>query len=234
MTKRPNSIPTYESLHSVNNSKGVDRYFDTVATVHGVLASVAQLKKERDEEHQRARISEVTGLPNKLAFAEELDARIASKDEFAVAFLDLDNFKKVNDRYGHNTGDAVLKGVGDLMRSGLELWNVEGAAIRNVIRPEDTAYHLSGDEFAVLLDMTPRQDTSLSPQDRIAEIESSLLVRIDNYATLSLSSEIGMRGSIGVAMYESGQTREEVLHNADAAMYEHKAAQRALYGDTGR
>ena len=129
----------------------------------------------------------------------------------ALLALDLDHFKKINDLLGHSAGDQLIVSVADLLRSRL--------------RETDVVARLGGDEFAILL---PRAD--------LAEAEEVAATVVDvvgqHTSVIDGTQHTGMGASVGVAMFEEGLTGEEVLVNADLAMYDAKGAGRgrhALY-----
>ena len=146
----------------------------------------------------------LTNLPNRAAFRIGLDHALhgTSEGRIAVLFLDLDDFKAVNDTLGHDVGDQLLVAV--------------GARIASTLRPGDTVARLGGDEFAVLL--KKMEDEQIA--GRVAERITRQLVppfAIDG-------KEISIRASIGIAGLVSGQeAADELIRNADVAMYIAKA-----------
>ena len=155
----------------------------------------------------------LTGLPNRARFLEELTvslARMRRKPShlFAVLFLDLDRFKVINDSLGHAVGDELLSSFGRTLKA----W----------LRPGDLVARLGGDEFTILLDGMD----STADATRVAE-------RIE--AGLRHSLKVGEREvfasvSIGIALSTSGYERpEDVLRDADLALYRAKAAGRGRY-----
>ena len=161
-----------------------------------------------DQLRQQALHDSLTGLPNRALFrdrlAHALQRRVRRSDaRCAVLFLDLDDFKDVNDGLGHAVGDALLRIVGDRLRS--------------AIRDTDTAARLGGDEFAVLIEDAVDLDDAAAVADRIvAELASPTSVG---------GQEVNVRVSVGVAVTpEGGESVDELLTNADAAMYVAKAA----------
>ena len=157
-----------------------------------------------DELEYRAFHDSLTGLANKALFQDRLDHALArigqTGSHLAVLFIDLDDFKTVNDSLGHGEGDQLLKGV--------------ATNLSECLRPLDTAARLGGDEFAILIeDVWSREDiTTLA--GRILE---SLGQAVPD-GTRSASSA----GSIGIAFDEPGITSEQLLRNADIAMYKAK------------
>jgi diguanylate cyclase (GGDEF)-like protein len=177
-----------------------------VALENGHLErSLAELSRLKEELRHQAYHDPLTGLANRSLFVERVAERItlSTHDRLpAVLFLDLDDFKIVNDTLGHAAGDRLLIEVADRVRS--------------AIRSDDVAARLGGDEFAVLLEDGPDLATVMSIAERIiGSLRVSFLIN-DN--------EIQVSGSIGVAASKSGSERaDELLRNADVAMYTAKS-----------
>ncbi|PSR15790.1 hypothetical protein C8255_21245 [filamentous cyanobacterium CCP3] len=155
----------------------------------------------------------LTGLLNRSGFMAKAAQAIALKKSsaaynFAMLFVDLDNFKVVNDSLGHRVGDQLLVEIARKFKTGL--------------RPCDTVARLGGDEFAILLHDIPSVATAL---ELAHQIQQSLAVplRLDDREVLSSAS-------IGIA-YSDGDydSVEAILHHADVAMYRAKAAGRSQY-----
>lgn len=147
----------------------------------------------------------LTGLPNRVLARERLEqALIASaRDKYLVAvlYLDLDDFKYVNDRYGHNTGDTLLKAI--------------AARVRSCLRAGDSLCRLSGDEFMVILPRIVSEHMITQVCARLVEdLEMPFEVdRVQMFCSFS----------IGVAVYpQSGSDCETLMRNADTALYEAK------------
>ena len=149
----------------------------------------------------------LTGLPNRRLFADRVEHALARRERLssrmAVLFLDLDRFKLVNDGLGHAAGDAVLKAVGDRLSSGL--------------RASDTVARLGGDEFGILLEDVSSIHEATSTANRVLTSLSQPL-EVDG-------REVSVRASIGLAMDQAGGdvTADELLRDADTAMYRAKA-----------
>jgi diguanylate cyclase (GGDEF)-like protein len=168
------------------------------------LAAVTALKERLAHE---ARHDALTGLANRSLFSLRVEAALARDDNApAVMFLDLDDFKHVNDSLGHAAGDALLVTVAERLRASL--------------REDDLAARLGGDEFAVLLEHAPTTVEAERAADRVL---GGLL------APLSVEGHVvRVHASIGVALASRGaSTAEQLLRNADLAMYAAKAGGRS-------
>ena len=184
------------------------------------------LQQELDKAKKDAYTSPETGLPNKLAFNDEVKNRIKENKEFAIALIDITNFKSVNDRYGHKTGDDVLDGTGKVLQTSLKL--------TQHTREEDYVVHLSGDEFAIIFCMEPRESDALTPNERVEAIRQNLIKNMDNYAGLCLAPELNVSAAIGIAVHNTGDTAEQTFERADALMYLHKDEQHKQNGTSPR
>ncbi len=168
------------------------------------LAAVTELKERLAHE---ARHDGLTGLANRSLFALRVEAALARDDNApAVMFLDLDDFKGVNDTLGHAAGDALLVTVAERLRASL--------------REDDLAARLGGDEFAVLLEHAPTPVEA----ERAAERVLAALI-----APLAVHGRaVRVHASIGVALASGGAvTASDLLRNADLAMYAAKAGGRS-------
>jgi diguanylate cyclase (GGDEF)-like protein len=152
----------------------------------------------------------LTGLPNRLTFLERLQHKLASSRRsdagFALLFIDLDRFKQVNDRLGHQAGDELLQTV--------------ACRLKDTLRTSDLVARFGGDEFVVLL-----HDVATEPDvERVVrKLQSSLSVEVS-----APDSTIMVTPSIGVALRPSHgtATADELIRHADMAMYQAKAAGR--------
>ena len=158
-----------------------------------------------EEATQRTLRDFVTGIPNRELFNDRLEQAIALAERsswiLAVMFIDLDKFKLINDTYGHDVGDRVLQGVAQRLNEQL--------------RSGDTICRYGGDEFLYLL---------VNPQSR-ANIEGVARKVLDSISqTLPINDLVlTIKPSIGIAVYPSdGKTGQELVVNADAAMYRAK------------
>jgi diguanylate cyclase (GGDEF)-like protein len=151
----------------------------------------------------------LTGLPNRAAFdadlREQAERRRPPGEGMAVLFIDLDGFKGVNDRLGHEAGDRLLEAT--------------ARRLQGCLRPEDHVARLGGDEFTVLLDGTPDIDSAMIVARRVLEVLDQPFV-IDGRA-------VRVSGSIGVAFScEAVSDPDQLVRNADQAMYQAKQSGR--------
>lgn len=154
----------------------------------------------------------VTGLPNRLLFNDRLSHALTlskrHKNQGAVLFLDLDDFKAVNDAFSHEDGDRLL--------------HVLAKRLTNCLRESDTVARIGGDEFAILLEeIFNPEDAAYIAQKLIQVVSSPLSVR-DN--------EVFITGSIGISIFpDDGRDITTLLQNADAAMYRAKEQGKNTY-----
>ena len=172
------------------------------ATWHGVLVDVTPEKRLEERLEHQAFHDALTGIPNRKLFQDRvghaLDQRQAG--QVAVLFIDLDNFKTVNDSFGHASGDQVIVAVAKRLQS--------------CARSGDTAARVGGDEFALLVEnVTAAQVTALA--DRVIDAVSATKVEISGHA-------VTVGASVGIAIAGPGESTETLLRNADLAMYEAK------------
>jgi diguanylate cyclase (GGDEF)-like protein/PAS domain S-box-containing protein len=183
----------------------------------GAVLVLAQDVTERLELDNRLRHQAfhdtLTGLANRALFYDRVEHAVArgqrSDDAFAVLFIDLDNFKAINDTVGHSAGDAVLLEVA--MR------------LRRAIRPSDTAARLGGDEFAVLIEPIAGGSIAIAVAERIA---ASLNQPVEVEGDMWFVS-----GSVGIAFsdHSKNESVDTILRNADVAMYNAKKRGRAQF-----
>jgi len=167
------------------------------------------LQTSRQELEQLARHDVLTGLPNRRAFQERLDHTLVraqrSGERFALLFIDVDNFKSINDRWGHEGGDAVLK--------------IVALRLSAATRKADAVARMGGDEFVVLLENPTHRDDIIVIAEKLLESVRSPI--------LQEGQEIQVGFSIGISQYpDDGNTAAQLLSRADHAMYETKAAGR--------
>ncbi len=177
--------------------------------VDGIVATFRDVTEQRNLERQlshRAFHDELTGLANRALFLDRMDhaLRVARSeaDPVVVLFVDLDDFKSVNDALGHAVGDQLLKTVAD--------------RIRRAAGSGDTAARLGGDEFAVLLE-------DRGGIDRAIDVAESLLDSLREPVSIA-GYDVAVLASVGVAVAAPGMSTTSLLRDADIAMYEAKRA----------
>ena len=173
-----------------------------VALENGQLEqSLAELSRLKEQLRYQAYHDPLTGLANRSLFAERVDealSRISAGHRPVVLYLDLDNFKDVNDTLGHAAGDRLLVAVAD--------------RVRRCIRTEDVPARLGGDEFAILMEDDPGLGNALNVATRLVE---ALAVTFPIQGQdLSVSASIGIAAGIG-----GDEQSNDLLRNADVAMY---------------
>jgi diguanylate cyclase (GGDEF)-like protein/PAS domain S-box-containing protein len=161
---------------------------------------------------QLAHHDALTGLPNRALLADRLEQALArakwTQRHVAVLFLDMDRLKAVNDNFGHDVGDLLLKGVAQRLTA--------------CVRDGDTVARLGGDEFAVILnDVASRED--------VAQLAHKIFDSMRDAFTVE-GRELSVTTSMGISLFPGdGDTGQELLKRADAAMYRAKAGGRNGY-----
>lgn len=193
------------------HKKGTYRYLEwsAAASEGRVYAAAHDITDRRETEmrlHDLAYHDRLTGLPNRMLFFDRLDQTLSAakrgRKHAAIFFVDLDGFKKVNDEYGHDAGDTVLKTV--------------AKRLPTAVRASDTVARMGGDEFIVLLhELEEITDAHLVAQ--------KLLDAVDTDIILSPTEKCRVGASIGISIYpEHGTDMDTLLMAADMAMYECK------------
>jgi len=179
--------------------------------LQGLAERVASMEQEAlgyrehlEEQRQKALIDPLTGLPNRAAWTEQVEREILDWQEngghLAMAILDLDHFKRINDSYGHLAGDKVLKIVADQLRKRL--------------RARDFIARFGGEEFVLLL-----PQTSPATGAQVAEV---LRAAIEACPFHFKGERVVITASIGLSTFRSGERGDQVLKRADAALYRAK------------
>ncbi|ABB45362.1 diguanylate cyclase/phosphodiesterase with PAS/PAC sensor(s) [Sulfurimonas denitrificans DSM 1251] len=203
--KRKNGeiYPQILSISKNKNSKFSENYYMSVFT------DISDIKKSEKKVYYNANYDSLTKLPNRTYFNKELEAILkeADKENYQVAlyFIDIDKFKEVNDTHGHNVGDKMLINV--------------SKRLLNSIRENDVIARIGGDEFVLIA-------KNIKSEENVKQLASNLKKKIKE--PMEVDNQIFHVGlSIGVAIYpQHGISSEELLKNADIAMYEVKKSTR--------
>jgi diguanylate cyclase len=164
-----------------------------------VDANLNRLREYQAELDHQLSHDALTGIANRRSFTEQVTGMLGSGEPFHVAMLDLDDFKVINDRLGHGTGDALLRTV--------------SRRLHDRLRPQDAVARQGGDEFTLLL---PGLD-----DDDAARLLREVLDRVQEPLSLA-GRDLEPRVSIGVTSARAGDTPEELIRRADVAMYSAK------------
>jgi diguanylate cyclase (GGDEF)-like protein len=202
-------------------------------TVLAIVRDITERKSAEAKIYNLAYYDELTELPNRELFSQSLERTIAQakqdNQKFAVLFVDLDRFKRINDTLGHTIGDELLKDVADRLakctRSTDSVAHLDQAAAGNI-----KLARLGGDEFVIKL-------YGVDSENSVALVANRVVDALTPPFTCA-GHQFVVTPSIGIAMYpQDGRTGEELLMNADSAMYRAKAVGRnnfKFYSETMR
>ncbi|MDH3342540.1 MAG: EAL domain-containing protein [Gammaproteobacteria bacterium] len=176
--------------------------------VRSIIKTVMAERKIQRLEYRDA----LTQLPNRLLFNDRLEQAIVRaerhRESIALLVVDIDDFKLVNDSFGHEAGDKLIKAVGDLLSKSM--------------RRADTVARLGGDEFAIIIENVNGEDDAFSIADNVTTILEHN-VRLDNQETFTSAS-------VGIAMFpDDGADASTLLKNADTAMFRAKEQGRRCF-----
>lgn len=207
-----------ESIWCSESSRLVYLEDEGIEVIEGVLDDITKRKREELELKLLATVDSLTGVPNRHLFFDRLEQELARAKRYneilAVLFIDLNEFKRVNDSHGHKMGDDLLRLVAD--------------CLSQRVRESDTIARLGGDEFAVIL-------------PKIESAESALLVARNLLDVLEApftiqNTEVRVGGTVGISFYpEDGKDGVTLISRADAAMYgvKRKGGGVGIYQDCG-
>ena len=192
-------IPVSQVILAHRDGNGDLAFYSTIAR------DISERKQHEAELRHQATHDALTGLPNRTLLADRLEAEIARANRhngrFALIFLDLDNFKRINDGLGHAAGDAMLKET--------------ARRLRDCLRPNDTIARYGGDEFVLLL-------SDVHNLESVHAIIAKLRSAFDTPIPVSGQDLFGVF-SIGIALYPTdGLDPDTLVRNADTAMYRAK------------
>lgn len=194
--KDGSNYPKFLAISAIRNQDG------EVVNYSAIFYDITERKSLEDKLDHLAHYDALTGLPNRMLLQDRLEQAIATAErqgqKFALLFIDLDGFKKINDARGHPVGDEVLKTVAQRLQT--------------VIRGMDTAARLGGDEFVVVLtDIRSAENAAWVAEKVVASLSTPYLIE-----GLSLT----LSASIGVSIYPSDErVATELLRTADEALY---------------
>jgi diguanylate cyclase (GGDEF)-like protein/PAS domain S-box-containing protein len=192
-------VPIYDDENQMIGALGINR-------------DITERVKERERLDHLAHYDQLTKIPNRYLLLDRIthliEQSVRNKSTFALLYIDLDNFKSINDAKGHTCGDQLL---------------VETALrLKQSIRKSDTVARIGGDEFVILLENTSDKDDIATMAENLIEVISRAFMI--NGEVLNISC------SIGIATYPSeGSTTDELLAVADKAMYKAKHKGRRTY-----
>ncbi len=206
---RSKSGEVYAELLTISSLEDDD---DNVINYVGLFSDITLAKKQQKSLQHMAHYDVLTGLPNRTLFADRFSQAIAhskrNKSLLAVCFIDLDEFKPVNDTYGHDAGDKILVEVSQ--------------RIKNMIREQDTASRLGGDEFALLLGDVFSIEQCEQAMGRIHKAIAQPYIIDGQVLTIAASS--------GITVYPHDKADPDTLiRHADSAMYQAKLLGRNRY-----
>jgi len=203
-------FPAWLNISTVLDGRGAPTHY---------VASLADITARKQAEEQISRLAyydPLTGLPNRQLMMERLQHALRASSRTggrgAVLFLDLNNFKAINDTLGHEEGDKLLQEMAQRLRS--------------CVRDEDTVARFGGDEFIVLLE---NLDEALDRAALSAKKVADKLLKVISQSCVLREKSFSCAASIGVALWQSDLTTDihELLKHADVAMYEAKKANRS-------
>lgn len=197
--KDGSQIPIWENINEVKDDDGIITHYVAIAT------DITSLKETEMRLDHLAHHDSLTGLPNRLNYTANLQQAIKRAQRrglrFALILLDLDNFKTINDTFGHSHGDTFLKIISE--------------RLQDCMRQEDTVARLGGDEFAIVLE-------NIATLEDAGFIADKVLQAVNKPIEIE-RKEITPSASIGISIYpDDASDGDDLLKSADAAMYRAK------------
>lgn len=202
-----------------------------------VVRSLHKYKERITELEREVKHDPLTGLLEKTAWTDEVEGMIASGKHFAIVYIDLTNFKWVNDTISHHEGDRILIDFGDML---LQTTRASQLEDKDIITLEEAPHglegdawagRLGGDEFALLIDLTPRNNFQLTDEKRLEKVIERLHKTCGNF--LNNEPELrygGFNFAIGGTIRKPDDTAEDVIRRAEKNMYTIKRRQHKQSG----
>jgi diguanylate cyclase (GGDEF)-like protein/PAS domain S-box-containing protein len=195
-----------------DRSKLISDADGTPMYVQGAMFDITAQKEAEQRIAHLAYHDALTDLPNRAMFEESIELALArakrNAESVAVLFLDLDDFKSVNDAYGHSVGDQVLQ--------------VVASRLQRATRATDLVVRQSGDEFLVLMADLTRGPGGSTAREAVRTVEERIMAELDEPLVLG-GYELSTSASLGVGVFpDDGEDERELLHHADTQMYERK------------
>lgn len=228
-TQQHNSVPVPTHAGAAGSFGGPDGrlerdgWWQAISTTFAFLSMTSRKLEEAEakiaaqerrifELQERATLDDLTGLLNRRGFFDAFFAEIdRTKRGYGqgglLILIDLDNFKVINDTYGHGAGDATLRLI--------------AKTLRDNSRMMDACARLDGDEFVLLLANTQR--------DKALARAQNLIKQLNNLSLVWHGAEIPVRASLGLKDYKPGDTAEKIFGEADTHLYAEKRRQRPFY-----
>jgi diguanylate cyclase (GGDEF)-like protein/PAS domain S-box-containing protein len=206
MRRDGSTIPIRAVLSAITDQNG------QASSYMLMLSDISERQRAVEQARHQAEHDALTGLPNRTLFMDRLGQALAGvarqRRQFALMFIDLDHFKAVNDKHGHEAGDAVLQEVAN--------------RLRRCVRRVDTVSRLGGDEFVVLL-------ADIGGVDQAAHVAATIMQSVGRPIEAEVGS-LSLSVSIGIAICPSdGEDPKTLLRHADVAMYHAKESGRSAF-----
>ncbi len=213
----PVILPDGTQKHILNQAEVLFDENGTPELMLGVIQDVTQLKQAEEEIRLLAFYDSLTGLANRSLFMDRLEQTIKSADrsnqKFALLFLDLDQFKLINDTLGHHIGDLLLKQVATRLKNNIR--GSDTAAVLGMAPRGSVIARLGGDEFVILL-------CDIGDAESAAKVALRVIREISDTYHLE-GHDVSMTTSVGISLFpDDGKETSTLLRNADTAMYHAK------------